>query len=142
MDELLEQLLDDCRPYTKQGRVATYIPELAKGNPDDFGIAILDSNGRLCRAGDYKKNFTIQSIIKPILLLQALRDNGEEYVRSRIGVESTGKPFDAINISDQTIHSENLNPMVNMGAIALCSLIHGKDADERFERLLDRKSVV
>ncbi|MBQ1281206.1 MAG: glutaminase A, partial [Oscillospiraceae bacterium] len=54
-----------------------------------------------------------------------------------IGVESTGKPFDAINISDQTIHSENLNPMVNMGAIALCSLIHGKDADERFSRLLD-----
>ena len=69
MEELLEQLLEECRPYTKQGRVASYIPELAKGNPDDFGISILSSNGRYYHAGDYKKKFTIQSVIKPIILL-------------------------------------------------------------------------
>ena len=27
-------------------------------------------------------------------------DNGEEYVRSRVGVEATGKPFDAINVTE------------------------------------------
>lgn len=137
MEELLEQLLEECRPYTKNGRVATYIPELAKGDPNDFGISILHSNGRYYQAGDYKKNFTIQSVIKPILLLRALMDNGEEYVRSRIGVESTGKPFDAINISDQTLQSELLNPMVNIGAIAICSLIKGADSGEQFQRLLE-----
>ena len=72
MEELLEQLLEECRPYTRQGAVATYIPELAKGNPDDFGICILNSDGRQFRAGDYQKNFTVQSVIKPILLLLAL----------------------------------------------------------------------
>ena len=137
MEELLEELLEECRPYTRQGKVATYIPELAKGDPNDFGIYILHSDGRRYRAGDYKKNFTIQSVIKPILLLLALMDNGESYVRSRVGVESTGKPFDAINVSDQILLSEHLNPMVNMGAIAMCTLIKGKDYEERFRRLLD-----
>ena len=137
MEELLEQLLEECRPYTQQGKVATYIPELAKGNPDDFGICVLQSSGRSYCAGDYEKRFTVQSIIKPILLLLALMDNGEAYVRSRVGVESTGKPFDAINVTDQTLLSEHLNPMVNMGAIAMCSLIKGADYTERFQRLLD-----
>ena len=136
MDELLEELLEECRPYTKMGHVATYIPELAKRNPDKIGIYVLNSNGQHSQAGDYKKKFTIQSVIKPILLLQALLDNGEDYVRSRIGVEATGKPFDAINVTDQTLLSKHLNPMVNMGAIAMCSLIKGDTYEEKFERLL------
>ena len=137
MEELLEQLLEDCRPYTQQGKVATYIPELAKGDANDLGIYVLRSDGRHYQAGDYKKRFTIQSVVKPILLLLALMDNGEEYVRSRVGVEATGKPFDAINVTDQTLLSDHLNPMVNMGAIAMCTLIRGKDYEERFQRLLD-----
>ena len=32
MEEMLEQLLEECHPYTKQGHVATYIPELGKGD--------------------------------------------------------------------------------------------------------------
>ena len=137
MEELLEQLLEDCRPYTQQGKVATYIPELAKGDANDLGIYVLRSDGRHYQAGDYKKRFTIQSVVKPILLLLALMDNGEEYVRSRVGVEATGKPFDAINVTDQTLFSDHLIPMVNMGAIAMCTLIKGKDYEERFRRLLD-----
>ena len=136
MDELLEELLEECRPYTKMGHVATYIPELAKRNPDKIGIYVLNSNGQHSQAGDYKKKFTIQSIVKPILLLQALMDNGEEYVRSRVGVEATGKPFDAINFTDENLFSKHINPMVNMGAIAMCSLIKGDTYEEKFERLL------
>ena len=137
MEELLEQLWEECHPYTQLGKVATYIPELSKADPEDFGIYLLLSNGRRYMIGNYEKNFTMQSVVKPILLLLALMDNGEEYVRSRVGVESTGKPFDAINVTDQTLVSENLNPMVNMGAIALCSLIKGETYDERFQRLLE-----
>ena len=137
MEEMLEQLLEECRPYTKQGHVATYIPELAKGNPEDLGIYMLRSDGRHYQAGDCKKYFTIQSVVKPILLLLALMDNGEDFVRARIGVEATGKPFDAINVTDQTLLSEHLNPMVNMGAIAMCGLIKGDDYDHKFQRLLE-----
>ena len=107
MEELLEQLLEDCRPYTQQGKVATYIPELANGDANDLGIYVLRSDGRHYQAGDYKKRFTIQSVVKPILLLLALMDNGEEYVRSRVGVEATGKPFVVVaNKQDKIKKSE------------------------------------
>lgn len=137
MEDLLEELLDSCRLYTQQGKLADYIPELTKANLNDLGIYVISSNGKHYQAGDWKKQFTIQSIIKPILLLQALMDNGIDFVRTRIGVEATGKPFDAINVTDQQLLSEHLNPMVNMGAIAMCTLIRGDSYNERFQRLLE-----
>lgn len=137
MDELLEQLIDQCRPYASEGKLASYIPELTKADPNALGVYLIGSDGKHYCAGDYTQKFTIQSVVKPILLLLALMDNGIEQVRSRIGVEATGKPFDAINVSAQSLLSEHLNPMVNMGAIALCPMIRGNDYNERFERLLD-----
>lgn len=136
MTELLEEILEECAPYTSEGELANYIPELAKANKNDFGICIISSNDRVSRTGDYRKKFTIQSIVKPILLLQALMDNGIECVKAHVGVEATGKPFDAINYTDQALLSENINPMVNMGAIAMCTLIKGDTYLEKFERLL------
>lgn len=140
MDGLLKELIEQCRQDTVNGKVASYIPALAQADPNALGIYILDRNGLHAQGGDSKVRFTIQSIVKPILLLLALMDNGEEFVRSRVGVESTGKPFDAINISEamnQEILSEHINPMVNMGAIVMCTLIKGKSYKKRFERLLE-----
>lgn len=136
MEAILEQLMEECRPYAQRGTVASYIPALAKADQNALGIYVLDCNGLHIQAGDSKTRFTVQSIIKPLLLLLALIDNGEEYVRARVGVEATGKPFDAINVTDQALLSDHLNPMVNMGAIAMCTLIRGKDYNERFQRLL------
>lgn len=137
MEELLDALLRECQPYTAHGKVATYIPELAKGDPSDPGDLRPAQRwtalpGRLLSQALY-----IQSVVKPILLLLALLDNGEEVVRAKVGVEATGKPFDAINVTDSPLLSAHLNPMVNMGAIAICTLIHGSSYEERFQRLLN-----
>ena len=140
MEGLLNELIEQCRPDAAHGKVANYIPALAQADPNALGVYILDRNGLHSQGGDSQVRFTIQSIIKPILLLLALMDNGEAFVRARVGVESTGKPFDAINISDaisQEILSEHINPMVNMGAIVMCTLIHGKNYKKKFERLLE-----
>ena len=137
MTELLEEILEECASYTKDGKLADYIPELTKANPNDFGICIVSGDKRVSKAGDYRKQFTVQSVVKPILLLLALMDNGIETVKSHVGVEATGKPFDAINYNDQALLSENINPMVNMGAIALCTLIKGDTYEEKFHRLLE-----
>ena len=111
MEELLERLLEECLHFTTQGRVADYIPELAKANPEALGIYVIGSEGKHSWAGDCHQPFTIQSVVKPILLLQALLDNGVELVQSRVGVEATGKPFDAINAGDQSLDSGHINPM-------------------------------
>ena len=102
MEELLDALLRECQPYTAHGKVATYIPELAKGDPSDLGIYVLRSDGRHYQAGSYRKHFTIQSVVKPILLLLALLDNGEEVVRAKVGVEKEGEKKNLIS----TIESE------------------------------------
>ena len=136
MKKLLSDILNECYPYTKEGRVATYIPELAKADTSEFAICIVPNEGEAVFVGDYKREFTVQSIIKPLILLLALMDNGEEAVRNLVGVEATGKPFDAFNYSDRALTCENINPMINTGAIALWSIIKGETYLERFDRLL------
>ena len=136
MNDLLNDILKKCYPYRKEGRVANYIPELAKANTDEFGICVMTTDG-MNFAGDYQKKFTMQSVVKPMILLRTLMDKGEQKVRDLVGVESTGKPFDAFNYSDQALKREHINPMINTGAIALCTLIDGESYAEKFDRLLE-----
>jgi glutaminase len=55
----------------EDGKVATYIPELAKANPNWFGICLVTSGGSVYEVGDSRQEFTIQSISNP--LFTALR---------------------------------------------------------------------
>ena len=132
----LDAIVADCFEYIKYGRVANYIPELAKADTDKLGIYILSKDG-VCFSGDYNTEFTIQSIVKPLILLLALKDAGVERVRSLVGVEATGKPFDTFNYTDLALKSEHINPMINAGAIALCTLIKGETFEDKTARLLD-----
>ena len=70
VQELVVQLLEDLR-HCSEGEVADYIPELAKADPDDFGIVLATAEGRLYAAGDADKPFTIQSISKPFKIGRA-----------------------------------------------------------------------
>ena len=137
MEKLLQKIIGECYPYIQNGKVATYIPELAKADPNEFGICTISFDQGTNGFGDYEKSFTMQSIVKAIILLRALEDKGESEVRNLVGVEATGKPFDTFNYSDQDLKSEHINPMINAGAIALCTLIDGKTYQEKFQRLLD-----
>ena len=137
MNELLEKILVECAEYIPLGHVATYIPELANRNPDKLGICICLEDGNEYVAGDWEERFTMQSVVKPLILLQALMDSGADAVRALVGVEATGKPFDAFNYSDQALTGAHINPMINTGAIALCTLIHGDTYEEKFRRLLE-----
>ena len=136
MNTLLSRIVRDCAPHTARGHVATYIPELAKVDPDKLGIYISSPDGDYS-AGDCAAPFTMQSVVKPLILLLALMDSGIDTVRALVGVEATGKPFDTFNYSDQALTGAHINPMINTGAIALCALIRGRDYGERFDRLLE-----
>ena len=136
MNTLLNNLVRDCSRYSALGHVATYIPELANMDPDKIGIFI-SSDDKDYSAGDCYDRFTMQSVVKPLILLLALMDSGMENVRALVGVEATGKPFDAFNYSDQALTGAHINPMINTGAIALCTLIRGESYTEKFRRLLE-----
>ena len=142
MNEILNSMIEACRPYTRQGHVATYIPQLATADPSKIGIYMVTETGEEYFAGDHTVRFTMQSVAKPMILLLALMDSGIDKVRGLVGVEATGKPFDAFNYSDQALTGAHINPMINTGAIALCTLIHGDTYEEKFQRMLDLTRVL
>lgn len=137
MQELLSKLVKKNIVITKEGKVADYIPELDKAKKDALGICILDNDGNIYTAGDWETKFTIQSISKIVTLMLAILDNGEEYVFSKVGMEPSGDPFNSIRKLETSSRKKPYNPMINAGAIAVASMIKGKDAREKFNRVLD-----
>ena len=116
------------------GTIADYIPELARANPDWFGIAVVDMQGNVYTAGNADVLFTIQSMSKPFTYGLALEDHGRDYVQSRIGVEPSGQSFNSIMLDEYS--SRPYNPMVNAGAIVTSSLIEGEDLSDKLKRML------
>jgi len=121
------------------GQVATYIPELAKADPNWFGICLVTTEGHVYEVGDSRQQFTIQSISKPFVYGLALEDNTRSEVFKRISVEPTGDAFNAISLEPGT--GRPRNPMINAGAIAAAGLIAGKEPQTRLRRMLEMLSL-
>ncbi|MGP4062160.1 glutaminase A [Halobacillus sp. H74] len=133
--DVLNEWLNNVRPYAYDGQVANYIPALSRQNPEDLAVAIHYIDGSTVEAGEVEVGFTLQSISKVIALALALMDNGESYVFDRVGMEPTGDPFHSIYRLEQS-PSKPLNPMINAGALAVTNMIHGDTPDEKVGRLL------
>ena len=101
--------------------MADYIPELAKANPEDFGIVLATADGRVYAVGDCEITFTIQSISKPFMYGLALRQLSPAYMAKKVGVEPSGDAFNAISLDPHT--GIPRNPMINAGAIATAAQV-------------------
>jgi glutaminase len=117
------------------GAIATYIPELAKANPDWFAISLVTVDGQVIDVGDHQQLFSIQSISKPFMFGLALEQQGREAVLAKVGVEPTGEAFNAIVLDEES--NRPFNPMVNAGAIATADLIEGKDFPDRVAQMMN-----
>lgn len=133
LHEVHAQLLDNT-----SGAVATYIPELADCDPDQFGIAIALTDGHVYEVGDTRCEFTIQSVSKAFAFGLALEDHGRDELLRRVGVEPTGDAFNSIVLDDDD--NRPPNPMVNAGAIAVTGLVDGADRNDRWQRILTNLS--
>ncbi len=99
----------------------------------------MTATGTVYEVGDSRQPFTIQSISKPFVYGLALEDNGRTEVLKKVGMEPTGDAFNSISLEPGT--GRPRNPMINAGAIATTSLIAGKSAHTRRQRLLDMFSL-
>jgi glutaminase len=131
--EYLEELLREFAGVN-EGEVATYIPELAKADPNWFGICVVTTNGGVYEVGDSRLPFTIQSISKPFVYGLALEDRGRTEVLKKIGVEPTGDAFNSISLDPAT--GRPRNPMINAGAIAATGLVEGRTPAIQLDRTL------
>lgn len=137
MKSFLEGVINRNKYMCELGKVADYIPGLSTANKSHLGICIIDTSGEIVIAGDADIKFTLQSISKPLTLMLALLDRGEKYVFSKVGMEPSGDAFNSIRKLETGRMRKPFNPMINAGAIEVCSMIKGKDSSEKFERVLN-----
>lgn len=119
-----------------EGSTANYIPELAKANKDHFALSVVTVDGQTFEVGNFEQPFTLQSISKPFVYGLALELRGKEKILSKVGVEPTGEAFNSIIELEKSSHRP-YNPMINSGAIAICSLIDGKNIDTRLKKVMN-----
>ena len=91
------------RQFLLQGRVADYIPELAKANPVYLGLCVKTVDGQTIEYGDVEQRFTMQSICKVASLAAALQHEGFDKVFSRVMMEPSGDAFNSILKLDTAI---------------------------------------
>jgi len=114
-----------------EGKVADYIPALARTPRELFGVCVVGIEGGTFAVGDTAHEFSIQSVSKPFVFALVCQAVGSEEARRKIGVNATGLPFNsvmAIELNDD----RTMNPMVNAGAIATTSLAPGETADAKW----------
>ena len=127
------------------GKVANYIPELAKVSPDHFGVHLNTIENETFGIGDYQKKFSIQSISKLLTLTLAYKLEGET-LWDRVNVEPSGNPFNSL-IQLESDFGIPRNPFINAGAIVVCDVLmsHLKNPKEDFlkfcQELLNDESL-
>ncbi|MEJ8857046.1 glutaminase [Variovorax robiniae] len=99
------------------GKVASYIPALARVPAERFGIALRTCDGIEACAGDAAEPFSIQSVSKLFTLTLAMQHLGER-LWERIGREPSGNPFNSL-VQLESEQGKPRNPFINAGAIAV-----------------------
>ena len=119
-----------------EGKNADYIPALAKVPSDLFGVCVVSTSGVAYAAGDTDYDFSIQSVSKPFVFALVCQAVGENEAREKLGVNSTGLPFNSLVAIERTSDGTT-NPMVNAGAIAAASLAPGTTAEAKWQFIHD-----
>jgi glutaminase len=120
----------------RSGSVADYIPVLAEASPERFGICVVGVRGASIEVGDADVAFSIQSVSKPFVFALVCDAIGYEAARDRLGVNSTGFPFNSL-MAVELNQARTMNPLVNAGAIATTSLIPGETVEQKWEGIRD-----
>lgn len=135
IDEILSAVYRDVAPHIGEGKVADYIPALAKVDPRKFGMAIVTIDGAVHTIGDAEDIFSIQSISKVFTLTLALGRVGEGLWK-RVGREPSGTAFNSI-VQLENEHGIPRNPFINAGAIVVAdTLLSGHQPRETLGEIL------
>ncbi len=130
--KVLKEIETEIKSQHFDGKVASYIPELAKVDRSKFGMHLQCTNGGHYHFGESNEKFSIQSISKVLALFMALELEGEELWK-RVDVEPSGNAFNSLF----QLEYENgipRNPLINAGALVIGDILvsHFKDPKKAF----------
>ncbi|XP_057363702.1 glutaminase liver isoform, mitochondrial isoform X3 [Manis pentadactyla] len=115
----VDRIFEDAKELTG-GKVAAYIPQLAKSNPELWGVSLCTVDGQRHSVGHTKVPFCLQSCVKPLTYAISISTLGTDYVHKFVGKEPSGLRYNKLSLNEEGIPH---NPMVNAGAIVVSSLI-------------------
>ena len=130
--KILENIYQSILPYAKDGKPADYIPELAKVNPDQFGMCLHTIYGEIYSIEQADTRFSIQSISKVFSLAMCLSLLGNK-LWERVGKEPSGTAFNSL-IQLEVEKGIPRNPFINAGAIVMSDILlsHLEHPEEQF----------
>ena len=123
----LDRIYAALQPVIGEGKVASYIPELANVAPNQFGMAVVDFAGNVYSVGDATKRFSIQSISKLFALTLAFQREGDS-LWTRVGREPSGSPFNSL-VQLEAEHGIPRNPFINAGALVVTDMLASRSVN-------------
>lgn len=118
---ILTEISNGLSNYIGKGKVADYIPALAKADPNKFGMSVSTVDGKRFHIGDTSEKFSIQSISKVFSLTLAFSKLGEE-VWKRVGREPSGNAFNSL-VQLEYENGIPRNPFINAGALVITDML-------------------
>jgi glutaminase len=128
MREALEQVRPD-----DSGEVYEHGPYFFK--PEHLGVAVALVDGTLIEVGDTTVGVPFMSVSKPFSYAAAIEHKGAAFMAERVGLNATGLPFNAPVTPE-------VNPLVNVGAIAVHSYLDGFDTLGFFSKLAGERLTI
>ncbi|MDY8138634.1 glutaminase [Aquimarina sp. 2201CG5-10] len=119
--EILNIIQAELSSKTQVGKVASYIPELAKIDPKKFGMHLYCINSGHYGFGDQNERFSIQSISKVFSFTLAMSLLGDELF-NRVDVEPSGDPFNSL-VQLEYENGIPRNPFINAGALVISDIL-------------------
>lgn len=122
--DLLKELVKTAE-QNQEGETANYIPELANVNKELTAVAVKPLRGETLSYSNMPlAPVTLQSTGKLVPLIGLVEEFGAEQLFEWVKVEPSGDDFASITRLEQ-FGPKPSNPMLNAGAITLCSHIPG-----------------
>ncbi|XP_077991901.1 glutaminase kidney isoform, mitochondrial-like [Glandiceps talaboti] len=130
----IEEMYNNSKSNTN-GKVADYIPQLARFSADNWGVAICSVDGQRYGIGDTNVPLSLQSCSKPMTYAIAETEMGADYVHQFVGLEPSGRSFNELSLNH---NKKPHNPMINAGAILMSSIIKPDlSAADRFDYMVN-----
>ncbi|WP_456460940.1 glutaminase [Lutibacter sp.] len=131
-NNIFSKLYRELESIADSGKVANYIPELSKVDPNKFGVHLTTVDNQNFSFGDASEKFSIQSIAKVLALTLAYKLEDEKLWK-RVGVEPSGTAFNSL-FQLETDLGIPRNPLINAGALVVSDILisHLKNPKEEF----------
>ena len=132
---ILQEIEEEIQPLFNEGKIADYIPALAKINPKQFAMSIKLLDGTTYNIGNTNTKFSIQSISKVFTFTLALELYGKELYK-KVGHEPSGDPFNSL-VQLEYENGIPRNPFINAGAIVTTDTLLSRYKEKSFDFILD-----